>query len=241
MLKKVLLILLFVVVLIAGGIYIAYLNRAKIADKLVDYTVQRIIHNNSEDESSNWVSALLNSGSKNVKTTLLDEVMRYSQENSNPAKKTVKRKQGLATMADMLANGAAGNNNDMGHVAQVLLNNLGGMLTDTSTAETQNNYAANDINARDSKGRTLLMNVCRVDVTPKVIKMLLKYGADINAVDEHGRNALMYAVALNENAEVVKMLIDNGADYNLEDEDGKSVYDYAENLAIKRLLSSYLR
>ena len=91
------------------------------------------------------------------------------------------------------------------------------------------------------KMSTISMTAIRVDVTPKVIKMLLHYGADINAVDDNGRNALMYAVALNGNPEVVEMLLENGADGKHADDDGKKVIDYAQTEQMKKLIKKYTK
>lgn len=98
---------------------------------------------------------------------------------------------------------------------------------------------AHDLNARDQKGRTLLMNVCRTDASDKVIKMLLQYGADIEAEDNYGRTALMYAVALNQNPDVVRMLLANGANKKARDYKGKSVADYAVSEEIRAILKQY--
>ena len=196
-----------------GG-YVVYRNRAAIASKAMNYAMQSLT-GSPEDGTQTWLGALIEGdSSQDVKEALIKSVMKRggklladNQENNETTDNTVKRKPGLATMADMLVNGAGGEGADLGQMAQAL---LGSLTEKTATLQ----QCGNDINARDTKGRTLLMNVCRVDVTPKVIKMLLRFGADINAVDDNGRNALMYAVALNENPEVVEMLLENGADAN---------------------------
>ncbi len=221
---------------IIGG-YVIYLNRAAIAGKAMNYAMQRIT-GSPEDGTQTWLGALIQGDSaQDVKNALIKSVLNRDPEKENTAGK---RKPGLATMADMLANGA-GENADLGQLAQAF---LGGLSVD---AQTENNTAqaipenVNDINARDTKGRTLLMNVCRVDVSPKVIKMLLRYGADINAVDNNGRNALMYAVALNEDPEVVEMLLQNGADGKLKDYDGKKVIEYAKTPEMENLIKKYTK
>ena len=94
-----------------------------------------------------------------------------------------------------------------------------------------------DINARDKKGRTLLLNVCRTDASAQVIKMLLKYGADVSAVDNKGHTVLMYAAALNQNVEVNNLLIAAGANIKAQDNSGKTAADYAANEQIKSLLN----
>ena len=218
----------FILLLFGCGYYV-YSHRSAIANKLLDYTIQGITGTASPDkkESSNWLENLLNSGSGGVKNTILEAVAKRGLgSNSSGSQKTP----GLATMADMLANGAGNGDIDISQVTQALVNSFSGQK---NTA----NMAPHDVNARDDKGRTLLMNVCRVDVTPKVIKMLLQYGADINAKDNNGRTALMYAAAFNENPEVISLLLANGAKANVRDIKGKTAADYAKDERIIYMLS----
>jgi len=236
-----LIVLTAVVLIIVGCGYAVYVNRAKIISKVVDYTVQSItgVSDDSEkkDGDSSWVSALVGSSSESMKTAVLDAVAKRGfgkAENQNKGS----QKNSLATMAEMFMNGAIGEGNaDIGQMAQALASTL----KNNSVSFEEQKENVKDINARDSKGRTLLMNVCRVDVTPKVIKMLLKYGADINAADDNGRTALMYAGALNQNIEVVKVLLDNGINVRAKDNQGKTAYDYTTDPEIQELLSSYDR
>ncbi|MBR1824966.1 MAG: ankyrin repeat domain-containing protein [Alphaproteobacteria bacterium] len=231
----------FAVIGICG--YIVYANRAKIADKAMTYAVQSLT-GSKEDGTQTWLGGLLDKDSAhNINKTLLKAVLgsvsggdtaSSETQNTNKTPSAQKnRKPGLATMAEMFLNGAGEENTDLGRMAQALVESFGGS---GSVEET----AVNDINARDTKGRTLLMNVCRVDVTPKVIKMLLRYGADIDAVDGNGRNALMYAIALNENPEVVQILLENGADAKVKDLTGKTAMDYAKTDEMRRLIEKYL-
>ena len=125
------------------------------------------------------------------------------------------------------------NNEAILQMAQKALSVLGGNSQQILPASAT---AIHDINARDKKGRTLLMNVCRTDASAQVIKMLLKYGADVSAVDDKGRTVLMYAAALNQNAEVVALLIAAGADVKISDNSGKTAADYAANEQILNLL-----
>lgn len=235
MLKKFLLIIAILLLIIVGSGYLIYANRKIIINKVVDYTVQSITGNTQNaDTEDSWINTLLGTDSADMKTMVLQTVMKgmASKQNSKTQGQVVRRKQGLATMADMLVNAASDNNNaNLGQMAQGLLNSLSG----SSAAEFVNSVE-HDINARDSKGRTLLMNVCRVDVTPKVVKMLLQYGADVNAVDENGRTALMFAAGLNRNLAVVEMLIENGAQIKSVDSNDKTAYDYAKDPLIKELL-----
>ncbi|MBR6355755.1 MAG: ankyrin repeat domain-containing protein [Alphaproteobacteria bacterium] len=224
-----------------GG-YVVYRNRAAIASKAMNYAMQSLT-GSPEDGSQTWLGGLLEGDSaKDVKNALIGAVLNRgktadSGQNAGDASagQNKTRRTGLPTMADMLVNGVNdGEKADLGQMAQALLVNLSG----GKTAEHQ--PAVHDINARDTKGRTLLMNVCRVDVTPKVIKMLLRYGADVNAVDEQGRSALMYAIALNENPAVVEMLLENGANANLKDMNGKSVWDYTKTEEMQELVEKYI-
>lgn len=241
MLKNTLIVLTAVVLIFVGCGYAVYVNRAKIISKVVDYTVQSItgVSDSSaqKDEASSWVGALIGSESENMKAAVWEAVAKRgfgktNTQNSNSQKNT------LATMAEMFMNGAIGEGNaDIGQMAQALASTL--QKKSVSFDETQANVR--DINACDNKGRTLLMNVCRVDVTPKVVKMLLRYGADINATDDNGRTALMYAGALNQNIEVVQVLLESGIKVDAADNQGKTAYDYATDPEIKELLSSYAK
>ena len=230
---KVCLQIVVVVILILGICgYIVYRNRAVIADRLLDYTIQGMtgVVTADKKDSSNWLTALMDSGSNGVKNTMLDAVIKRGLGGGD---KVGQRTPGLATMADMLANGAGNGEVDINQMAQALVNSFNGQ---NGNSQPVAQYAPHDVNARDAKGRTLLMNVCRVDVTPKVIKMLLQYGADINAKDKNGRTALMYAAAFNENPEVISLLLERGAKANVLDSKGKTAADYAKDEQIINLL-----
>ncbi|MBR1600178.1 MAG: ankyrin repeat domain-containing protein [Alphaproteobacteria bacterium] len=231
-LKTCLQIVVVVILILFGCGYLIYLNRAVIADKLLDYTIQGMtgVISSKNQKSSNWLDALLNSGTDGVKNTMLDAVAKRGLSGNNTSGQRV---QGLATMADMLANGAGNGEMDINQMAQALVDSLG---INNNNKQQNRQYAPHDVNALDSKGRTLLMNVCRVDVTPKVIKMLLQYGADINAKDNNGRTALMYAAAFNENPEVIKLLLERGAEVGIRDKKGKTAADYATSKQIIELL-----
>ncbi len=125
------------------------------------------------------------------------------------------------------------------NLASMAQNFMSVLADDSLKQKTAPCITAHDINARDQKGRTLLMNVCRTDASDKVIKMLLQYGADIEAEDNYGRTALMYAVALNQNPDVVRMLLANGANKKARDYKGKSVADYAVSEEIRAILKQY--
>jgi hypothetical protein len=125
------------------------------------------------------------------------------------------------------------------NLASMAQNFMSVLADDSLKQKTAPCITAHDLNARDPKGRTLLMNVCRTDASDKVIKMLLQYGADIDATDNYGRTALMYAVALNQNPDVVRMLLANGANKKARDYKGKSVADYAVSEEIRAILKQY--
>lgn len=223
-------IILILAVFILGGIL--YYNRGKIAAKFVDYTVQGITGIRSadkEDGSNTWVENLINSGSETMKNVVLEAVAKRGFDIGN-TQDSENQKPGLATMADMLANGTNGNGGNINQIAQALVQSFGGMVGNKVKPQEAG------INVRDEHGRTPLMNLCRVDVTPRVIKMLFKYPVDINALDENGRTALMYASALNENPEIVQMLLKYGANPRIRDKNGKTAYDLANKPEIKKLL-----
>lgn len=139
---------------------------------------------------------------------------------------------GLGSLLNMFG-GEQGQNADLSSLAQNLMSAFGS----SSQVQSENYNYGNDINARDQKGRTLLMNICRTDASAKVVKMILQYGADVNAIDNNGRTALMYAVALNQNPDVVTLLVASGASKKARDYNGKSVFEYATDeikAALKR-------
>ena len=231
-LKTCLQIIVVVILILSGCGYLIYINRAVIADKLLDYTIQGMtgVVSSKNQNSSNWLDALLNSGSEGVKNTMFDAVTKRGLNGNNNSG----QRQSLATMADMFANGAGGGDINIDHMAQALIDSFGGKNNNQLQAA---QYAPHDVNARDAKGRTLLMNVCRVDVTPKVIKMLLQYGADINARDNKGRTALMYAAAFNDDPEVISLLLERGAKVSVRDKKGKTAADYAKDEQISEMLT----
>lgn len=81
-----------------------------------------------------------------------------------------------------------------------------------------------DVGARDSDGRTPLMNaaVSRPDLMP----LLIENGADVGAVAQsardRGKTALMFAAERNPDPEVSRFLIEKGAEVDARDEDGRT-------------------
>ena len=246
MIKHLLIALAIVFIFIAGAGYYAYSHRQELAQKAVEYTMKSIkgTLSGQQDEDQTWLGSLMSSNSANIKKSLikmvaqqglgLGEAPKTSEGSSERKSKNLKP--GLATIADMLANGAGGEGNaDMGQMAQVLINTFNAGLSEQTAPYAEQ---CSDVNARDAKGRTLLMNICRFDVTTKVLKWVIKYGADINATDNEGHTALMFASALNQDPEIVEMLLSGGADASLEDSHGKTALDYAKTTEVKKLLQA---
>lgn len=233
-LKTCLQIVIVVILILCGCGYLAYLNRATIADRLLDYTLQGMMGTKIKEKQNDtdWLTSLMDSGAGEIKDAMFNAV---SRRGLNMATKPVNRTQGLATMADMLANGAGSGETDINQLAQVLVDSMrGGAITSGEPEQT----SVYNLNAEDAKGRTLLMNLCRVDVTPRVIKMLLQYGVDVNAKDKNGRTALMYAAAFNRDPEVIELLLENGAKVGVRDVKGKVAADYAVDEEIIEMLSN---
>lgn len=246
MFKHFLIMLAVLVAIVVGGAYYVYSHRHVLAEKAVNYAMEQIVGGKSgaeDDEPKTWLANLFGSGSDGVKKALVQAAVKkgiqsVSGQQGDDSKRDRKSKMspGLATMADMLANGASGENNaDLAQMAQMLASTLGVKANPQMMEETAG--AEHDINALDAKGRTLLMNVCRTDVSAKVVKMIIKYGAEVNLQDNNGRTALMYATALNGDPDVISLLLNAGADSDVRDHSGKTAYDYATDTSIKNILS----
>lgn len=96
-------------------------------------------------------------------------------------------------------------------------------------------------NDYESKGMTMLMNLCRTGADVKALDMVVKYGADINAQDNEGKTSLMYAAEYNPHLDVIHYLLDNGADASIYDNDGKTALDYTTDNEIARLLQNAMQ
>ena len=212
MLKKFLLILgvlmLIISCVIAGGAYYAYQHRQELTQKAVCYAVNKL--------------------GKGI--IPLPNLSINTQQKPTATTDTSADSSGLGELASLF--GGQNGNADLGKMAQKLISSFSGQ----GNIETSHNLTGNDINARDKKGRTLLMNICRTDASAKVVKMVLRYGADLNAVDNKGRTALMYAVALNQNPEVIALMVSAGASKKVRDYEGHSVYDYVTNDEVRAAL-----
>ena len=77
-----------------------------------------------------------------------------------------------------------------------------------------------DINSKDEKGRTALMEATYWN-QPEAITLLLEHGADVNLVDEEGTNALIDA-STSGSSNVVKELLKKGADIRIRTKDGRT-------------------
>lgn len=83
-----------------------------------------------------------------------------------------------------------------------------------------------DINAQNSEGKTLLMEMCKMGCDVNTVKAIIQAGIDINVKDNEGQTALMFA-AQNCSLKVVEFLINSGADLYSVREDNKNALMYA--------------
>ena len=91
-----------------------------------------------------------------------------------------------------------------------------------------------DLNAKDSKSRSVLALVCKTP-NPDSVKMLLKKGANVNSADCCGWTALMHVSTWpprdssieEKKIEIAKSLISEGADVNARDRKGRTALTYA--------------
>ena len=77
-----------------------------------------------------------------------------------------------------------------------------------------------DVEARNSKGHTLLM-VATIYRWPKLVRLLLDHAADPNSCDKSGRTPLHHAAL--HSLDSVKLLLAAGADATARDNAGKGV------------------
>lgn len=90
---------------------------------------------------------------------------------------------------------------------------LNSQLIEASTLEEVKRLLARgaNINAKDSQGKTALMNASYYG-KKEIVKFLLEHGSDVNARYVDGCTALIWAAGEGE-AEVLKILLDHGADF----------------------------
>ncbi len=240
MFKHIFIALLILVALLLGGGWYVYANRQMLAEKAVTYTVQSVKNafnpaaQSNANASQSWLGSMVQSGSNDMQKALLDAVMKngLGALGAAPTQNVKNNASGEDPLAGITQ--IFGGQTEQGNLAQALLGGLNNVLNNQENDACGDN--GHDINARDTKGRTLLINVCRTDVSAKVVKMLIKYGADVNAVDNNGRTALMYVAVYNRDPEVAAVLLEAGAKRKVRDNKGKRAVDYATDEEIYQLL-----
>lgn len=84
-----------------------------------------------------------------------------------------------------------------------------------------------DVNARDDRGRSVLMLAAMYNPDPAVSYWLIENGADVNAkTPDTGWTPLFFAARYNTNPDVVRLLLNNKSDQNTTDILGKTPYEY---------------
>ena len=92
-----------------------------------------------------------------------------------------------------------------------------------------------DINLKDRKGRTALMDTAWKYIGPERLEFLLNQGARINETDNNGLTALMLA-AQEENLSSVETLLKNGADTKIKSKKGQTALMIAEEKGFKKII-----
>ena len=100
----------------------------------------------------------------------------------------------------------------------------------TAAAEVTRCLKAEDLNARDEKGRTPLHVAAVISKQPAVVAALAKGGAELDARDEKGRTPLHLAAVLGQPA-IVSALVKAGADLDARDERGRTPLQLAEKFS----------
>ncbi len=86
--------------------------------------------------------------------------------------------------------------------------------------------AGANVNARDNKGRTALMNAAGYGYE-NTVKLLIAHRADVNLSDNLGRTALMHAAA-GKYVDAIPHLLDNHADLYAKDHAGDTAFEIAK-------------
>ncbi|KAG7377629.1 Mitogen-activated protein kinase kinase kinase mlk-1 [Phytophthora pseudosyringae] len=88
----------------------------------------------------------------------------------------------------------------------------------------------NDVNAKDTTGKTPLMHLCASTITKvDTLRMLVEdYGADVNAQDKQGRTPLMLAASRG-GIQTVALLLRLNADVNITDKKNRTAREYASH------------
>jgi ankyrin repeat protein len=81
-----------------------------------------------------------------------------------------------------------------------------------------------NINAKDNNGFPVLMNA--MISAPKLVKLLIEFGADVNVQDIHQWTPLIHAVA-SESPELVQLLIKSNANVNAKNKNGNTALMFA--------------
>lgn len=85
-----------------------------------------------------------------------------------------------------------------------------------------------DIDSRDERGKTALMEACNEDnFSPEIVQFLIENGANLNLQDENGDTALSIAVQNHRGNELVAKLLQAGADDKLTNHEGKTPFQEA--------------
>jgi serine/threonine-protein phosphatase 6 regulatory ankyrin repeat subunit A/serine/threonine-protein phosphatase 6 regulatory ankyrin repeat subunit B len=85
--------------------------------------------------------------------------------------------------------------------------------------------AGADVNAKDKRGETALMNVSGVLDGIDYAKLLIAHGAKVDIKDSYGCTALMMAIrpAFGTSKDMVKLLLEHGANPNMQDKNGTTL------------------
>ena len=103
-----------------------------------------------------------------------------------------------------------------------------------------------DINARDRRGRTALMNASS-DGNKNIVEFLLDAGAKVDMRDREGNTALLiasrnaYGDSIEENKAIIRLLIKRGADLRLKNKKGLTALDMTRDESIKDFIKEIIK